>query len=74
MNTAVKLIIGLLITIAGIYWYTAQNILGKNPWDSFMTIFVGGFGLFLLLVGLLVTWIEYEDLKWEREEKKPKKK
>jgi len=36
-------------------------------------VFVGVFGLILIFLGLIIAWIEYEDLKWERKEKKKKK-
>jgi len=80
MNAVVKLIIGLLVAIAGVYWYVADYvatgwsaIVGVNAWKAFVSVFFGLFGFFLIAVGLLVVWIESEDLKWEREEKKSKK-
>jgi len=79
MNATVKFIIGLLITVAGIYWYVAEYLgfpafqyFGAYSINALKTVFFGVFGLFLLLVGLLVMWIEYEDIKWSREEKKGK--
>jgi len=81
MNAVVKLIIGLLIAIAGIYWYAADYIatgwvpiVGYTAVDALIKVFVGTFGLFLLFLGLLIAWIEYEDWKWEREERKSKNK
>lgn len=77
MNAAIKMIIGILIAIAGIYWYLAdyiatgwKAIIGINAWEAFLTVFFGVFGIILFLLGLLVAWIEYEDMKFEREEKK----
>ncbi len=77
MHTLVKLFIGLLIAIAGVYWYAAdyvasgwQPIVGFRAIDALITVFVGTFGLFLVFFGLLVAWIEYEDWKWEKEEKR----
>ena len=76
MNSAVKLIIGLLILIAGLVWY-----LGSFIWPNSFTlqafqylkiVFYGVFGLFLIFLGLIIAWIEYEDLKWEAREKKEK--
>jgi amino acid transporter len=78
MHPAVKLIVGLIIAIIGIYWYVADFV-GTNPVVSWMgysalaalkQVFIGVFGLFLLFVGLIIAWIEYEDLKWEMKEKK----
>ena len=81
MNSAVKLIIGIIVFLIGIVWYAAplmgqtglQNALGHSTFDSFKVVFAGLFGLALLFFGLIVAWIEYEDIKWERKEKKEKK-
>lgn len=77
MNSAVKMIIGLLIFVAGIYWYAADflklpafSVLGGYAIESLKVVFFGVFGLLLILLGLIIAWIEYEDLKWERKEKK----
>ena len=79
MNSAVKMIIGLLILIAGIYWYlpgnAAASALGvASNVRAFLTVFAGLFGLVLIFLGLIVAWIEYEDMKWEAREKSEKKK
>jgi hypothetical protein len=83
VHSAAKLIIGLLIFVAGIYWYVAE-ILGMpgvavilgvtSTFQAFLTVFAGLFGLFLIFLGLIIAWIEYEDLKWEMKEKKTAKK
>ncbi|MBI5060942.1 MAG: hypothetical protein HZB67_01365 [Candidatus Aenigmarchaeota archaeon] len=78
MHPAAKLIIGLIIAIAGLYWYLAgyipgnpaPEIFGGAAINALKTVFIGIFGLFLLFVGLIIAWIEYEDLKWEMKEKK----
>ncbi|MBU5678735.1 MAG: hypothetical protein QXJ96_01705 [Candidatus Aenigmatarchaeota archaeon] len=81
MHAAIKMIIGILIAIAGIYWYLAdyiatgwKAIVGINAWEAFLTVFFGLFGIFLFFLGLLVAWIEYEDMKFESEEKKEEEK
>ncbi len=83
MNSAVKLIIGIIIFLIGIYWYAAAPIFGQGGIErlfgtstvhAFLTIFAGLFGLILIFLGLIVAWIEYEDLKWEAREKKETKK
>lgn len=80
MNPVIKLVIGLLIFVAGLAWYVlpymnkSPLILGKLSTDAFATVFVGLFGLALLFFGLIIAWIEYEDLKWEMKEKKSSKK
>jgi hypothetical protein len=73
MHSAVKLIIGLIVFIAGLYWYVPGNFLG--PTLSYLKwVFLGVFGLVLIFLGLVIAWIEYEDLKWERREKAEAKK
>ena len=81
VHSAAKLIIGLLIFVAGIYWYVAE-VLGMPGVAGFFGInttlhalgivFAGLFGGFLIFLGLIIAWIEYEDLKWEAKEKKEK--
>lgn len=76
MHSALKLIIGLLIFAAGIYWYIGTGIptwTGDVALQALKTVFIGVFGLFLIFLGLIIAWIEYEDLKWEAKEKKEKK-
>jgi len=78
MSAATKLLIGVIIFLAGLYWYVAPllghsgvaGILGMSTFRSLVTVFAGTFGLFLIFLGLIVAWIEYEDLKWEAREKK----
>ncbi|MBI5332580.1 MAG: hypothetical protein HZB65_03335 [Candidatus Aenigmarchaeota archaeon] len=80
MHSGIKMIIGVLILIAGLYWYLADTIaanmastwLGLSAISALKTVFIGVFGLVLIFVGLLVVWIEYEDLKWDMQNKKKK--
>jgi predicted membrane protein len=79
MHAGAKLIIGILIFLVGVYWYWPGNsvapILGvASNVRAFLTVFAGLFGLLLIFLGLIIAWIEYEDLKWESREKKEKKK
>ena len=76
MSAAAKLVIGVIILLIGIYWYAAP-LLGQNlltgvfgsTFHDFVLVFGGLFGLFLILLGLLIAWIEAEDIKWEKKEK-----
>jgi len=77
MNSAIKLIVGIIVVLAGLYWYAADFV-GRNVWTgvigssaigAFKTVFVGLFGIFLIFIGFLVAWIEYEDIRWQRREK-----
>lgn len=77
MNAAVKLILGIVLFLIGLYWYlpgtAAQNpaLLG-NTLHNLKIVFTGVFGLVLIFLGLIIAWIEIEDLKWESKEKKQK--
>jgi hypothetical protein len=70
MKSLVKMVIGLLIALAGFYWYYEV----PAYFQALETVFYGSFGVILILFGLLVAWIEWEDYKWEKEEKKVPKK
>lgn len=78
MHAAVKLVIGIIIFLAGIYWYAVPSIMKvigiASTRGALAIVFSGLFGLFLIFLGLIVAWIEYEDLRWERKEKKEKAK
>jgi len=78
MHAAAKLIIGIIIFLAGIYWYavpTMMRFVGVDMTTHALSIvFAGVFGLILIVVGLIVAWIEIEDLRWARHEKQAKKK
>ena len=81
MSAIAKLIAGLIIFLVGIYWYVAPlfgnhflssmvpKTVGSTS-QAFLVVFFGIFGLVLIFLGLIVAWIEFEDLKWERKEKK----
>lgn len=80
MHAGVKLIVGVVILLIGLYWYAApllghtgiQSFLGRSTFQSFVTVFAGIFGLFLIFLGFVVAWIEWEDLKWQAREKAEK--
>ncbi len=87
MHAGIKLIIGIIILLIGIYWYAAplfghdglnkfffqQGRMAPTTFGAFVAVFAGLFGLLLLGLGLIIAWIEYEDLKWESREKAAKK-
>jgi len=79
MNAVVKLIIGILITLAGIAWYiypegTMALGFSIDPISSLKIIIAGIVGLILILCGLLLVWIEIEELRENLSGIKPKKK
>ena len=82
MNVVVKLIIGLMLIVAGISWYVYGSvfipIIGISSLKAISILFTGAMGLILFVIGLFVTWIEIEELrdiaKDMKAEKKAKKK
>ena len=79
VNSAIKMIVGIIIFLIGIYWYLPTSAIKHyvpltvgSAFQAFLVVFFGLFGLALILVGILVAWIEFEDMKWERREKKEK--
>ena len=77
MNTGVKLVIGLLLVIAGVAWYWYGEIFtayaGVSSLTALLMILAGSVGVFIFLIGLLVVWVEVEEIKDARREKKMKK-
>jgi len=84
MGAAAKLLAGIIVFLLGIYWYVAPlfsnhflssmvpKTVGSTS-QAFLVVFFGIFGLFLIFAGLIIAWIEFEDLKWEKREKKNRK-
>ncbi|MFC2142921.1 hypothetical protein ACFLQN_00820 [Candidatus Aenigmatarchaeota archaeon] len=88
MHAAIKLIVGIIVFLIGVYWYAAplfghhglnefffrSGVAMPTTFGAFVTVFAGIFGIVLIVLGLIISWIEYEDLKWASREKKSKKK
>ena len=68
--TIIKMIIGILIFLSGIYWYIGFDIFdGKSNLDSLITVFSGIFGIVLIITGFVMVFLLYENMKWEKKEK-----
>lgn len=69
MQAIVKLVIGILVTLAGVAWYLFPEViipfLGTDPLTSLKIIISGLVGLVLIIIGLLLVWIESEEIKEE---------
>ena len=74
MGAVLKMVIGLVIFLLGIYWYlpntAVSTFFGRSAFQSFLVVFEGLFGLILIFLGIIVAWIEFEDFKWARKGKK----
>jgi len=84
MNAAVKLLVGLVFIVIGLFLLADSIIpilgivgtLGINWFDNFIIVLTGIIPPFLILLGLFVVWLEIDDMKAEkelkREEQKPR--
>lgn len=67
-----KMLIGIVILVIGIIWYTGPQVfLGSYTlfkyYEEFLDILKGTIGLVLIFVGLIVTWMGYDDYKMDKE-------
>ena len=68
------MLIGLLVFVGGVYWYvgpllghfTGDPLFQIRPTYAFAVMFSGLFGLALIFLGLVIAWIQYEDMKWKK--------
>jgi uncharacterized membrane protein len=78
VGNIIKMLVGIVILVAGIVWYTGLDWLteGIFPgfWDELRVLIEGCVGLFLLFVGLIVAWMGYDDYKMDKEMAKEEKK
>ncbi|MFH1322212.1 MAG: hypothetical protein ABIH80_00050 [Methanobacteriota archaeon] len=71
----IKMLIGIVILIIGVVWYTGPQVMGfLGYWEDLMVLLRGSIGLFLLFVGLIVAWMGYDDYKMDKEMAKEEKK
>jgi hypothetical protein len=72
----VKIVVGILLMLGGIAWYFVKipllgSVLAAGSlvpfWRSFLVVFAGFFGLLVLLVGLVLAWLSYDEYKTSRE-------
>ena len=78
MNSAVKLLVGLVFIIIGLGLFidSVYPILGTvgtfgiNWFNNFITVLTGIIPAFLILLGLFVVWLEVDEMKAEKELRK----
>jgi multisubunit Na+/H+ antiporter MnhG subunit len=65
MNATAKVIIGIIVALAGVAWYIWGGVfspyIGMNSLQALGVIIAGSFGIFLIMVGLLVAWLAWEE-------------
>jgi ABC-type tungstate transport system substrate-binding protein len=74
-NNIIKMLIGIVVLIIGIVWYTGPSIYGYlGYWQNLIDLLKATIGLFLLFVGLIVAWMGYDDYKMDKEMEKEENK
>ncbi len=68
-----KMLIGIVILVIGIVWYTGVPGYFDGFKDQLITIILGVIGLFLLFIGLIIAWMGYDDYKMDIEMAKEEK-
>ncbi|MFB6198083.1 MAG: hypothetical protein ABEI52_07435 [Halobacteriaceae archaeon] len=69
MKPQAKILVGALMIVAGIYWYSLAPfaVTGMTNLESLVVLFQGGFGAIVFLLGLFIVWIESDELRIQRE-------
>lgn len=71
----IKMLIGIVILVAGIVWYIGIPGSGFEGFlKQLLDLIAGSLGLFLLFVGLIVAWMGYDDYMMDKEMAKEEKK
>ncbi len=63
MHPAIKVLIGALMTVAGVYTSITFS-------EQLFNLILGGIGPLLILVGAFIVWLESDEWKMKREESK----
>ena len=72
VGNIIKILVGLVMLVIGVIWYTGpQVVLGSYVlfgwYGELITLLKATVGLFLLFVGLIITWMGYDDYKMDKE-------
>ena len=72
MSAAVKLVVGLVVLLAGLLMFADSLGLhvfpgGINWFGNFITVLTGIIPIFLILLGLFVVWLEMDEMKSSKE-------
>jgi len=80
MGAAAKVVIGLILLVIGFglfadspglsFW---KSVTGIDWLGSFITLLAGLIPIFLILLGLLVVWLEVDEMKMDKELKRESK-
>ena len=69
MKPQYKIIIGALMIVGGIWWYSLNTPMGTgmNNVESLAVMFKGSLGAIALILGTFIVWIESDELKIQKE-------
>ncbi|MBI2084787.1 MAG: hypothetical protein HYT70_04235 [Candidatus Aenigmarchaeota archaeon] len=84
MGSLVKIIIGVLLIVVGMWWIAAGSsylepvkaagwVTSRPALADFITVLNGSIPPFLALIGFLVVWLEWDNIKIQKEMAKEKK-
>lgn len=75
-GSLVKIIIGVILIVASIWWLIqGSSFIGRSGITDLIALLNGGIPPFLILIGLLIVWLEWDSFKIQKElskEEKPK--
>lgn len=73
MGAALKVLIGLILLAIGLGLFADSvvrflpGVLHQVPWlDNFVILLTGVIPIFLILLGLLIVWLEVDEIKMEK--------
>ena len=80
MHAAVKIIIGLILILAGLGLFVdsvypisgVEGTMGIDWLSNFIVVLTGVIPIFLILLGLFIVWLEADELKTAKEFEEPK--
>ncbi|MEM5802210.1 MAG: hypothetical protein QXQ18_02380 [Candidatus Aenigmatarchaeota archaeon] len=72
MHPVGKILIGILLLIGSAWWVLqgSAQYLGRSGVSDFVTVLNGALPPLVFLIGLFIVWLEYDELKIERELRK----
>lgn len=79
MQPIAKIIIGIILVLASLYYivYGFPTYSIKPAWRDLLTVLNGAIPVLVLLIGVFIIWLEWDEWKIERElaeeERKPRR-
>ncbi len=75
MQPIAKMIIGVILVIASLYYiiYGLPSYNIKPAWHDLLTVLNGAIPILVLLIGVFIVWLEWDEWKVERELAKEEK-